>query len=463
MLAVGELQKEIGPYQRITAAAGILDENIETPVPDGYAHPHWLGVWNSWDEWLNAPGVRATDGKGRESAFRRWLVSSPNPAAMGAMTADATAGQNLVQLVGAGTLGPSADAALRVAAPEIPLKNGAIAWWVSGENQKARVSGSAEPLDKADQLGQRSTWPGSGHRHLDGLGDLPASGDALAKSISLPTLGVAAESPEVRERLQGHFHDLTTDSVGLLSNVRSGGLKKDLNLLLERTRLPQEFGDFSRSRQGGSIVSIRDKATQIPAAVHGQQNPNFSSWYKLHQYYSLYKRQGAESAQDSIPLPFRRGVWGNNSPNANFHWDRGNFDQLGLARTPILSRLMMVFSTRRVPSRTPGKYAFEPDRDPAVQGIFVRNWTVSPERIRQDDRSAVVWAGSAMKDRELVASGQSSHSHSLAYQVVVCRRSIFFNGLHRKKQIPAFNVFTAKALLAETHDAWERLYVKNEG
>lgn len=41
MLAIGELQKQVGPDQRITANGGILAEGrVE--------NAHWTGVWDSW-------------------------------------------------------------------------------------------------------------------------------------------------------------------------------------------------------------------------------------------------------------------------------------------------------------------------------------------------------------------------------------------------------------------------------
>lgn len=67
-----------------------------------------------------------------------------------------------------------------------------------------------------------------------------------------------------------------------------------------------------------------------------------------------------------MPLPFQKGLWGQSGPNANFHWDRGNYDQFGWARTPIMSRLMLVFSTRRVPSRTRGKFDYKLGVNPVV-------------------------------------------------------------------------------------------------
>lgn len=366
MMALGDLQKEMGPDQRISGAAGVLDSNADTPDVEKIVHPQWLGVWNSWTGWLNATGIETTYTPGRASQFRSWLISNPVPAATKDREEASRLTGNLVSLVGSGTLGKNASAALQVRAPLVATRAGGFAWWVGGENQKARVAATPAPASDAGELGNRSAWPRSGTGGLDGLASLVTSSEIVSKAVSLPTLGVSNTDSAVRERLQGHFHDLTTDSVGLLANVRHGGMRKDLNLLLERKSLPEEFGTFGVSRQNGTIVPIRDEKQSIPTAYYGAKNPNFPSWYKLGQYYSLYKGEGDETSQDCIPLPFQRGLWGSGGPHANFNWDRGNFDQLGWARTPILSRMMMVFSTRRVPSRTPGKYDYKLGVNPVV-------------------------------------------------------------------------------------------------
>ena len=40
MLAIGELQKQLGPDQRVSAEGSILADTVN--------HPHWTGVWDSW-------------------------------------------------------------------------------------------------------------------------------------------------------------------------------------------------------------------------------------------------------------------------------------------------------------------------------------------------------------------------------------------------------------------------------
>ena len=48
-LAIGDLQNEMGPDQRISATASILDEFPKTEDIDGVNNPFWTGAWNGND------------------------------------------------------------------------------------------------------------------------------------------------------------------------------------------------------------------------------------------------------------------------------------------------------------------------------------------------------------------------------------------------------------------------------
>ena len=80
-LAIGDLQNEMGPDQRISATASVLDEFPETEAIDGVNNPYWTGAWNSSDP-LEGNVVNQVISKyrsssdGKPSYFRRWLVST---------------------------------------------------------------------------------------------------------------------------------------------------------------------------------------------------------------------------------------------------------------------------------------------------------------------------------------------------------------------------------------------------
>ncbi len=371
MLALGELQKELGPDQRVSARAAILDDDSSSPAADGVAHPHWLGAWDSWTSWLNDPEILYTYDKGRSQRFRRWLVSHPDPAAPDdfALPRTAAASETAVMVGGfpAGAAGAATDP---VTVPMVKtIGNGRYAWWIAGENQKAHVTLTPpQSENNAARLHDRSHWPRGRADWLAGLEKAPSTDVLLDRSISLPTYGLAANDPGFVSALSSRFHDLTVDSSGLAANVRHGGLKRDLNLLLEMARPPSEYGDYSITNPNGTHASIRPLTGFLPTPVYAQNN-NFPSWYKLHQYYQLYRGGGDEAAADCFPVPFSgKGLWGSAAqPNINFNWHRQNLDYYGIGRTPIVTRLMLVFSTRRVPSTTtPGTFDYKLGVNPVV-------------------------------------------------------------------------------------------------
>ena len=365
MLAIGELQKELGPDQRITARAAVLDTDSSSDTPDGVANPHWLGVWNSWNDWLNSPQIKTTYDKGRSKNFRRWLVSSPDPATSANPSfARSAAPANAVVMAAASGQG---NVPVRASLVETAGK-GRFAWWVTGENQKANVAlVQPEPANNAARLHDRSQWPRGRADWLAGLEKAPNDAALIQRSVTLPTYGLGAADAGFQKELRERFHDLTVDSAGLAANVRYGGLKKDLNLLLEMDRLPDAYGTYSSQNPGGTIVPIRPHQGYLPNTTY-PQGLNFSSWYKLHQYYQLYRGGGDEVAADCAPVPFKgAGLWGSaTSPNINFNWQRQNLDHYGIGRTPIVTRLMLVFSTRRVASATPGTFDYKLGVNPVV-------------------------------------------------------------------------------------------------
>ena len=389
-LALNDLQIEAGPDQRITAPAAILARDRDDVAPDdaafnprttsaSFAHPHWLGSWNSWTHWLNESGLAQTYVPGREPHFRRWLVSHSDLDSM----ADLAAADNGVPhpastvLVGTGTLGQTADPSDHVTAPLIHIashSDGAFAWWVTGNNQRALIrptdTAAADSIGgSANRLASRSS---SGVEALEGLSDLPTDPADLDRSFTLATLELTGAAALPRGAVTGNFHHLTATSVGLPVNVRDGGLKHDLNLLLEMPVLPAEYGTYRRAVPDGSIVPIREHSADLDQPFY-HQNLNFTSWYKLQQYYRLAHGDHAsasdEVAADSHPLPLRRGIWWSDAstPNTNFTWERQNLDYYGWGRTPIISRAMILFSLRRMPSAaTPGHYAYQISFNPVV-------------------------------------------------------------------------------------------------
>jgi type II secretory pathway pseudopilin PulG len=117
MMALGDLQTELGPDRRINCPSNM----------DSAAHPtqsQWIAVYDSW----NATEDTRPDSSTR---FRRYLVSG-DPTALRNRDAVKTAQSNGKTIVGAGTLGTVAQNGI-VTAALMPIHNseGQYAWWIA--------------------------------------------------------------------------------------------------------------------------------------------------------------------------------------------------------------------------------------------------------------------------------------------------------------------------------------------
>ncbi len=277
MMAIDKLQMQLGPDQRISANASILSSSA-------VANPHWLGAWNSWRAGGNAgdspdgpsdhstifsggaddptnTSMRPTYASNRRDHFREWLVSLDEDNASliesgQALTLDASSmpngNQDAVILVGEGSLGESVPTDQFVHASLLPVEqansrskqSGRYGWWVGDNSQKATIMAdryrSGENLTAAEQL-FRSQAPGStGTKTTQGLEDI-TNENQLHGVASLQTLDLVDGVDGAPSK--ANFHAITTQSLGVLADVREGGLKRDLSTLLERSINPAEQAD----------------------------------------------------------------------------------------------------------------------------------------------------------------------------------------------------------------------------
>ncbi len=309
MIAIGELQEQMGPDTRISAKAEILDTTPTTDVVDGIANPHYLGIWDSWNTWLTdrrgALSIQDTYKPGRDpSLFRRWLVSHPDSSNY-AMAITDTSTADKVVLCGPGSAGK--DTAKHVMASRIPIKDGSgttgnYAWWVSDEAQKARLD--LEPRDDIDTIDEAqivaSQMGRLGIEKITDMSDFDTRPESLKKTITRSQAAISA--PAASERI----HDLTAYSMGLLTDVRSGGFKRDLNLAFESETVPSEMGTTTLYSTRPFEAPIRPM-TGVLASIT-PQNPYLGpmSWRQMREYYRLY-RGGFSDSSSMRPVAWSGG------------------------------------------------------------------------------------------------------------------------------------------------------------
>lgn len=286
MMAIGDLQKYAGPDKAVTATSEITSD-LPTKA-------HLTGVWNSWD---NSPSNPSTDYEGQKASnFRKWLVSDanqtdillPNYANLGAF-------QNPIDLVTEKTLGNGAKEQDYIRAGLVPInkgvtKQGNYAYHVSDESVKARINSYRDPKQdetlakkRALLVGQRpvtSDLEGLDGSKLDFLpNDLDAS--AYSDAVSMQDRFINLNQFELYDDSKdlGNFrNDVTPYSMGLLTDVRNGGLKQDLTSIFEATALPAEFN-------GKKLYQAAFGLNRTGSTGY-ESDPN---WSALRSYYNIYK------------------------------------------------------------------------------------------------------------------------------------------------------------------------------
>ncbi len=325
MLAMGELQKNAGLDTRVTARADLVNAS----------NPPLLGVWKSWegsDHAASGQPVAPDYSSHKKSRFLAWLVSAPvvNDMDSPPNTVAATGKAILLGAKSVGTQNPN-QSQIQLAPTAIHLTStrGSYAWWVSGENQKARL-----PRPYAPTTETAATWSVLAKTHATadpaqfGLNSLladpslsnPALASPASKAISIHQ-GDLLGSTNTIPLSQDNFHDLSMTSVGLLTNTATGGWRKDLSLVTENydtSAFPSSNLPFFRVSptqdllftQATSANGTVAKSLLYPwsdyrrAAVTGNEPiyrfPPISSWMNLARYATLYKTINPTSATSTM-------------------------------------------------------------------------------------------------------------------------------------------------------------------
>ena len=311
MMAIGQLQQELGDDRRITADASIFSTT---------RNPAAVGVWNGWSPDLATRSGSNTNARVNyllpksQTGFRSWLVSSRNPAQSRQLswhTLNPLATTALAPLFAVGTSGFS------LSGEKIPYaqgeRAGAIAWAVTQENTKARInlgSDDARRLAAEDRL----QTPGRPDLSQSGIFQHPSHGwtrrSALVHDLSQASLDPAlGAGRDLALRSSQHF---TTNAMSLLTNPVTGGLKVDLTTGLEMG--DQDFRADTWTTPQGSVrnpfrgtASIyrgqrplfqpvhRDPAVRVmmdfnPASVdHKFEVNGVPTFETLRNYYRIYR------------------------------------------------------------------------------------------------------------------------------------------------------------------------------
>jgi type II secretory pathway pseudopilin PulG len=292
MLALGQLQTELGPDTRVSVAADQLPKSATdgTGSAADASRRQWIGVYDAWP----APADASAADPRPTPVFRQWLVSG-NPVDLANPDFSKSSTGTTRELVGKGTMGAAATAGL-VSVPMMEMKSGTvtksrIAWWVGDQGAKAAISTPQPEAPGNDRALVRAGLQGAPRNAVQlaesngvvpfAAVDFTAAADLanLAKITDWQQAGLLASSPRAPAPL---FHDLVSDSSGLLTNVRSGGFRKDLSMYLETSAPPA--APFPAPLDGAKGALYR---------VDGQDGIRIG---ELWSYYNLYKELNKEAA-----------------------------------------------------------------------------------------------------------------------------------------------------------------------
>lgn len=228
MQALGQLQRALGPDQRVSATADLLGADI--------LHSHWTGVWRSTREDGRSHferndlqgGLRDTRTPADPSRPIGWLVSGSIATNVDAPRSSIS-GETLV-------VGHDEDRRpLEVA--KVPVMRtdtkptGHVAWWTGDLGVRANIATrdawAARDSDPLAERFRRMVSQASDPSLIDGGPCL--KDDERRRLASTGTAGLTSAGREWSRR---HLFDLTVDAQGVLADVAHGGLKRDLTAFL---------------------------------------------------------------------------------------------------------------------------------------------------------------------------------------------------------------------------------------
>jgi hypothetical protein len=244
----------------------------------------------------------------------------------------------------------------RVSAPLVAISPsghsshaGAYAWWVGDENSKALVKRQAEPAaaDLAKAMsGVQAPETVAFHKHP--VFDLPhkklARNDAkLDKIASYETIDLLGLDPAAAAK---SFHDLTPYSMGVLTDVARGGLKRDLSLYLDHPI---------------------DQPLAVKLPNERRLYPNGITWEELWLFHNVWRalepphpnlqsKTGGVLAGDSLILMTPAGKGGGDPASV----DAFRKDPYSIYKLPnfIRAHWMLSLEVEKKPDTTPTEYEF---------------------------------------------------------------------------------------------------------
>lgn len=291
LMALGQLQKTLGPDTRISAPA--------SQSTTGVAQPHWVAAYNTLNPTNGLPPVGrmatgalqqwSTDARVAQTNWRDdyrmgWLVSQP----AGSTLTPQNPGTDLITI--AEIPGSAPNGVDQIQVPRVPVmdqhnrKVGNYAYWVADESAKARLdqvdpragSGPTMTLDeKANSLVMAQRADASKTEGYDWHGKMTP--ELAGKIATNESLEVASSDPRLASKRRDSF---TVYSQGVLSDPVAGGLKVDLGAYMDATAA----GDLNIDLRSAGRGVVGDKVSFVPGmryALTGADYGSLRGWRRI--------------------------------------------------------------------------------------------------------------------------------------------------------------------------------------
>jgi hypothetical protein len=283
MMALGEMQVYLGPDTRVTARAETLanDPRVGATVSPATPQAWWVGVSDS---------DTSKSLRGSGSPGVAWLVSGLSGATPDSQVTSAPA--DPVILIGEGSLdldavtgGSPLQAGRVILSDSAGRSSGAYAWMVDDHGMKAQLA-ATRPEVRNDSTAGTAGGPFGGGvipgtysiSILDRMASLGATTPELLRKLvsanSLPLVNLAADVKRSK------FFSYTTSSLGVLSDVRKGGLKKDLTIAFEN---PSVFSKVFSSGDPSEYILVD------PQKRPAELDKGYIHWGILRDFYNIKK------------------------------------------------------------------------------------------------------------------------------------------------------------------------------
>ena len=338
MLAMGELQRQVGPDSRITAPFDAGNQ------PTG-GQPRWAAVYEAWKR-PASPATPETPSD-RVPVFRGWLVSGGNPNLGGPV---GTVDQTL--LVTSSSLREGAQPSDEIRVPGLAFKSGnesgQVAWWISDEGVKAKINAGPTTTAVSQPLFDTQSPRHVGHKGIDALRDFNWASGQRPVTVNPGMVNLAANLPA--QGIGTFSHDISLHSAGVLADVRENRLKRDLSNLLARPveeleDKPLYLADGRMNRFQINAAGELSNGPGMPATsdtLLNTANERGVNLEELHLFQNLH----------------RELEWTGNQPRLVMRNSRQQvvYDRYFLYKRPVIDAVQFILSLKAEPFGAAGRY-----------------------------------------------------------------------------------------------------------